>query len=379
MKPWTSWLARLGLAGSCLLWAGCGGGSDVPDPDSDSKAAATPAPSSGPTPTPAPAPVAARSDEPAAATPAAPTNPGAISPPGGAALSSSGAKPGDATAKAGESPAAEGSDDKTAGKSEPTSATTEMLALAGGTAPSAEKPAEGGDQANAAAPGAAGMRYPGATGGPGGQPGAPGMPQGYAGAGTAAGYPGAAGAASAMPGYPGASGGPGAAMPGYPGAGGAGMAGMPGGSSGSGGGPGGAAGPADYRTPTAAVTTFLAALRAKDPERLADATALHAATESSAHYRKVFTAIIEQSLAPEDIDEIAKKFEGMNVMDQNQPKSSGRLGIIVGKSGSKGNSFTRTITVRKEKGGWKVCDISGQHEFEAPINIRGMPNRGRRR
>jgi hypothetical protein len=117
--------------------------------------------------------------------------------------------------------------------------------------------------------------------------------------------------------------------------------------------------------------SFLGALRAKDAEALAEATALHAPTEASAHYQKAFTAIVEQSLAPEDFDEIAKKFEGMTIVGQNQAKSSGRLGIIVGKTGQKGEYLTRTITVRKEKLGWKVADISGQREFEKPLMIRG--------
>ena len=38
MKPWTTWLARLGIAGACFLVTGCGGG-DVPDASSDGQAA----------------------------------------------------------------------------------------------------------------------------------------------------------------------------------------------------------------------------------------------------------------------------------------------------------------------------------------------------
>jgi hypothetical protein len=113
------------------------------------------------------------------------------------------------------------------------------------------------------------------------------------------------------------------------------------------------------------VTSFLNAVKAKDAERLAEATALRAPTEASPRYQKIFTAIVEQSLTPEDLDELAKKLEGMNIIGQNQAKSSGRLGIIIGKNGQQsGESLQRTITVRKEKSGWKVCDISGQREFE---------------
>ena len=120
------------------------------------------------------------------------------------------------------------------------------------------------------------------------------------------------------------------------------------------------------------------ALKAKDPERLAEAVALRAGTpeETSANYQKIFVAILEQGLAPEDIDELAKKFEGMTIMGQNQAKTTGRLGIIVGKREGR-DSITRTITARHEKAGWKVCDITGPRDFKAPMFIRG--NTGRRR
>src|SRR5271167_4205160 len=38
MKPWTTWFARLGIAGACFIVTGCGGG-DVPDASSDGQAA----------------------------------------------------------------------------------------------------------------------------------------------------------------------------------------------------------------------------------------------------------------------------------------------------------------------------------------------------
>ena len=38
MKPWTTWLARLGIAGACFLVTGCGG-SDIPDASDDGQAA----------------------------------------------------------------------------------------------------------------------------------------------------------------------------------------------------------------------------------------------------------------------------------------------------------------------------------------------------
>ena len=131
---------------------------------------------------------------------------------------------------------------------------------------------------------------------------------------------------------------------------------------------GAGAGPGNFRTPYAAAATFLAALRSKDPDRLADAVALRAPIEASLKYQKVFKAILERSLAPEDLDELAKKFEGMQIISHNPPKSTNTFEIIVG--GVKGTSqFHRTITMRKEKAGWKAFDVSGAREFEKQITL----------
>jgi len=282
MKPWTAWLARLGLAGTCVVWAGCGGGSKVATPESGAATEETV--------------------------------------PGGAAEAAP------AAADAAAAPAVKGEAGSTA----------EMLAMANGPAPEAEKPAAAeGAAAPSAAPG-----MPGATSGMTGYP----TPPGVNPAGTAK-----------MPGMPGMG-------SGYPGM--AGMAGM--------GGPGGGANArADFRTPAGAVMTFLNALRAKDPERLAEATAQRAATESTGNYQKVFVAILEQSLAAEDLAELAAKFEGAQITSMNPPKSSAKAEVIVGKLGPSGQTITRKITVRKEKAGWKVLDIAKAIEGEKPFNVRG--------
>ncbi len=46
MKPWTTWLARLGIAGACFLVTGCGG-SDIPDASNDGQASTGSAPDAG--------------------------------------------------------------------------------------------------------------------------------------------------------------------------------------------------------------------------------------------------------------------------------------------------------------------------------------------
>ena len=129
-----------------------------------------------------------------------------------------------------------------------------------------------------------------------------------------------------------------------------------------------------FRHPWTAANAFLAALKTKDADKLAQTTALRAPVEGSVKYQKVFTAILERSLAPEDMDELAKKFEGYSIIGQNEPKSTGKFEIIV--SRAEGTSqFHRTITLRKEKAGWKVCDVSGPREIQRPIM---MPTGGMR-
>lgn len=342
MKPWTSWLARLGLAGSCLLCVGCGGG-DVPDPDSDANAASTPAPEGGA----APAPIA---ENPGA--PAAPAAPGE-------------AAPADADEAEAAAPAAE--------KAAANSLTGEMLALANAPAPSAEKasaeeaPAGGPPGMSSGAPGMPGVFQTGSAGGgaPAGMPGMPGGP----------------GGAMAMPpgmqpGMPGAMAMPGSSsgmMPGMNGPGG--LAGFPGAP----GGDGGANAKPDFKTPESAVTSFLNALKSKDPDRLTEATARRAGqtAETSSHYQKTFQGIVEGSLAPEALDELAKKFEGFAIVSSNPPKSTGRFEVIIGKTGKNRGYLTRKITVRRELAGWKVVDIGGQREFQSPANSRIMPGAGR--
>jgi len=182
---------------------------------------------------------------------------------------------------------------------------------------------------------------------------------------------------SAMPpGPPGASGSPPA---GYPGAG---SSSGPGGEGGSGApGGGGNDGPADFRTQLGAVNAFLAAVRAKDATRLKEATALRAGqdNETRPQNKKLFEAILEENLSGDDLDELAKKLEGFQVTGANEAKSSARLGIILHKSEGGGAFLQRTITVRREKAGWKVVDISGEGKLEKPITIPRGGMRGRTR
>jgi hypothetical protein len=56
-------------------------------------------------------------------------------------------------------------------------------------------------------------------------------------------------------------------------------------------------------------------------------------------------------------------------------KSTGKLGIVISKSEkNSSNRLQRTVTVRREKAGWKVLDISSPIEFQG---FRNPNNRNR--
>jgi hypothetical protein len=371
MKPWTTWLARLGIAGACFIVAGCGGG-DVPDASSDGQATtagASTEPSQVPAAT-AGAKIAAndeqapKADE-AAAEPSAP-----------------------AQAPEPESPPANAK--KEEGKA--SSKTAEMLAMAtgpsgggsdtpadGSTPPPANTPAPGESGANSNPEGSGGQAGPGGAPAPG--PGRPGMgPQqgqqgqqaqqaqeaqrrGMADMAARAQSQNQGNQAAAMAGRMGGRGGPGA--PGGPGGPGA---------------PGGAGvdnSPADFHSPTGAVRAFLSALRAKDLDRLNEATALRAQVEASTKNQELFKKIFDLSLSDSDLDDLAKKLEGYQVAFENPAQSTGRIDVILQKQdrNSNGSYFRRKVTVRHEKKGWGVLDIAGAQEFK-PLNVMPRRNTG---
>jgi hypothetical protein len=367
MKPWTTWLARLGVAGACLIVTGCGGG-DVPDASSDGQAATAGASGGAPSPAAAPnegAKIAAnenqtpKADEPAAE-PAAP-----------------------AQAQEPESPPATAKAQESKGNSK----TAEMLAMAtgpsgdgssppadesappaGGSTPPADTPAPGGSAAPGG-PGAGGPGRPGMGGAPQGRPGMGGPPQGNGQAQAMANQQAQLAARQrANQGGSGPQGGPGGPM-GRPGA---------------QGGPGatGAAGvdntPANFHSPQGAVRAFLNALKAKDLDRLSEATALRAQVEATAKNQGLFKKIFGLELSDSELDELAKKLEGYQIAGENPAQSTSRVDVVLQKRdpNSNGGYFRRKVTVRHEKKGWGVLDIAGPTKFDPPIGSRPRVNAG---
>ncbi len=381
MMPWRTWLVRLSVSGALAIVAGCGSG-DVPDPSSDSQAAADPAASDG--------------------GPQIPAGPAAPTP----VVAAKAAPREDAESKPEEAKSEEASPATTEATPPPSSsspapdknsATAEMLAMATGGAPGANpNPAAGGDTAPGASPAPGGPPGMGGMGNmqrPGGGPpgnGGMGAMQRPGGGPPGGGGPGMMGMASGMgPGAPGGAGGnPGDMMKGMQagmqnqmarqggaagGPGGPGMAGMAGAMGGSrSGGPGGADAPADFHTPEGGVTAFLNALKARDLDRLSEATAIHAQIEAAKKNQDIFKRIYDGSLSASELDDLAKKLEGFKIIGENPPKSSGRIDVIISKNGENNSRINRIVTVRHEKKGWMVCDVSGPAEFKNP---RMTPNR----
>lgn len=142
-------------------------------------------------------------------------------------------------------------------------------------------------------------------------------------------------------------------------------AGMPG--RGGPGGPGNSAAndkPADFRTPEGAVEAFLAALEAKDPDRLLEASALRASLEPPEKNKALFKKIFELSLSDSELDDLSKNFENYKIAGENPVKSTGRVGVILQKTDEDGNRYTRVVTVRREAKGWGVLHIDKPTEFK---------------
>lgn len=354
MRTWKAMLFGLALSGLCLFGAAGCGGSDIPDA-SDAAYDEAPAEPS----LPAPGADAAEIEpvipgESAPGEPAAPTEPVAEAP-----AEAEPAAPAEPEAPAEPAEPALG-DEAPAARSEGNSATAEMLALAT-SAPTS----------TAAAPAGADGSAPGDPTGPGGSDGqlaaaAPGDP--------AAGLPGEQDPSLMF--NPGDGGQPGASSL-MPGSDGAMMAGDGYGDEGFGGGGDQKNDPGNTNSPDGAVKAFLHALKTKDRDRLAEATALRAVspTEGGSH-RELFSRIFDNSISDAELDNLASQLDGFRVAGFNQVHSTGRQGVTVRKPGEKGAWLQRTITVRKEKKGWGVLDISSQTKFDAMPRGRGMGRSG---
>ncbi len=355
MTDTRTWIVRLGMAGLCFLGTGCGGGG-VPDPSSDPSAAveAPPPQVSGVMPSnvnSAPAPAAPAAPQVAQAEPAPAPAPVVVATPPAAApavVATPAAAPAEPVAVAAVSPApGEGGGGAAEEKPQPAakgdaSATNELLNLSSSTTNAAPAPeAAKGEVPVASVPGGPG-NFPGPGGAMPGGPGPGGMP----------------GPNRGGPGGPDGPGGPGG-MPGMPG--------MPGGND--------TNQPASYTTPMLGASTFLNAVKSKNKDRIADATALHAQREAhSAALQKLFTQIVDLSVSDEQIDELAKALNGYVIQSLDMATSTGRQKVVLGKSNGSNGQFRRTLTMRHEAKGWKVADISGQAEIQG-FGIPGVRRR----
>ena len=365
MKSTGLWLRQLAVAGSCLVWAGCGGGG-VPDPSSDPLAATeqtpransqpSPPPEPEPTPEPTPAPVAvAVAPTPA---PVSPTPPVEREREGPTTATVNPESPATAPVVE-ESPTtvANASDPAPSAAAGDSSGTEEMLRMGSAAGPAPAAAPAPGATSSATPPG--GMPGPAVSSAPGESPAAPSGDRSMRGSEAAALGPTAP---------PRRSGDMMAAAPG--GTPGSGVAGEGAASSGSGFGSGGESaggaedlGPEAFRNAGTAVNAFLNAVKAKNKDRLSQATARRAATEAVEKHRKIFAAILEQSVSDEELDDMARALEGFKVMGILPAKSTGQQGVVISKMEGR-DRLQRTVQVRREKEGWKVMDLGGIIDFK---------------
>lgn len=403
MRRWIKMWAGIGLIAACAMGAGCGGG-NAPRASAGSQPARNLAPRP---PTLSPAPVATKPvPEPVPADAKPPQPPPAVA-----------AKEGENDS--GEEKPAAGGQSKPAPKPDADSSTAEMLAIAtnnppastSGAAPGPSSPAPANPEPPGDASPAGSLGTPSqAQGGPAGYPGmgnSGGMPAGYPGAaspdampagypgvgeqargagvpgsttpgGMPAGYPGIGRQPGGYPGFPG----PGGMATGYPGmvrrsdltqgvaGGGASEAAL---ASRGGNGPNPNLGPVDKHSPQGAVQSFLFALSVRDRERLREATARRSQFEASSEQQKeLFRKIVnpEENISDAELEEIARKLEGYVIAGENAVHTTGKLGVIIMRPTREGGYLSRTVTVRKEKKGWGVMDVSSPTEFTATGGMR---------
>jgi hypothetical protein len=115
---------------------------------------------------------------------------------------------------------------------------------------------------------------------------------------------------------------------------------------------------AGFQTPRDALDAFLNALQARDPMRLAEATSLHAPLEANPANRPLFLAILQRRFSEQELKDLALRLEGYKFVEPSSPKrerSSGQRTLTLMKPGSRS---VLHATIRHEKAGWKVLDIS---------------------
>jgi hypothetical protein len=151
-----------------------------------------------------------------------------------------------------------------------------------------------------------------------------------------------------------------------------GAAGMPGAPNG----PGGANaaeddGPGDFTSPQGAVRAFLSAVKSKDADRLNEAMAIRAPEQAdSSKNRGTFKKIADLALSDSEFDDLSKQLDGYRVAFENPQKIIGRVDVVARKQGQNGSYTQRRFTVKHEKKGWGVLDISASTEFKAMGVIR---------
>ncbi len=89
----------------------------------------------------------------------------------------------------------------------------------------------------------------------------------------------------------------------------------------------------------------------------------------------MFAKILDVSLPDSEMDDLAKQLDGYQVVGENPPKSTGRVDVVVQKSGDNGSYSRRRITARHEKKGWGVLEIGPAQVFKSMGAVRRKASR----
>ena len=123
----------------------------------------------------------------------------------------------------------------------------------------------------------------------------------------------------------------------------------------------------------------MSALKAKDLNRLTDATALRAGTDADTAKRNqdMFRRVKEGTLSESELNDLAALLEGYKVSGFNQAKSSGKLGVILSKArpdaDPPGRSSSPSVA-RRKAGASATSAGPPSSRIRVSVPRRGSPN-----
>lgn len=122
----------------------------------------------------------------------------------------------------------------------------------------------------------------------------------------------------------------------------------------------------NFTTPEKAVETFLAAVKARSLESLVTTVSRRSPDEAHVKTRPIFQSILERTITPDEIGDIATQLDGYKLMHRLPAQSTGRVEVMISKEKQDERKrhilYTRKVTTRREKNEWRILDISREAE-----------------